>query len=187
MGNYGLIGAFSSKSGLADTVMTTNGDIVYYNSGRQRLAKSDNDKILTLKSGLPSWEAAGGGATVESDHATITSASTTTNTSMTASSLNITIGNISNGKSLITATLVASRSTAGGTEFSLADDGTVIVATWVAFDQTASDSKVVIPLSYVMDSNGSVLTVYFMTGGGTVSIAGSSSEFTSQLMALNVG
>ena len=63
MGNCGLIGAFSSTSGLADTVLTTDGDILYYNSGRQRLAKGDNDEVLTLKSGLPSWEAAGGGVT----------------------------------------------------------------------------------------------------------------------------
>ena len=58
-----IAGAFSSTSGLADTVLTTNGDILYYNSGRQRLAKGDNDEVLTLKSGLPSWESAGGGVT----------------------------------------------------------------------------------------------------------------------------
>lgn len=45
----------------ANAVMTTNGDMVYYNSGRARLAKGDNDEILTLKSGLPSWEASAGG------------------------------------------------------------------------------------------------------------------------------
>ena len=41
----------------ANTVMTTNGDIPYFNAGsRQRLAISDNDKILQTKSGLPSWQ-----------------------------------------------------------------------------------------------------------------------------------
>ena len=69
-----IAGAFSSTSGLADTVLTTNGDILYYNSGRQRLAKGDNDEILTLKSGLPSWEAAaGGGAWTELSNVTLTS------------------------------------------------------------------------------------------------------------------
>ena len=38
----------------AEAVMDTNGQIVYYNSGRKALDKSDNDKILQLKSGLPS-------------------------------------------------------------------------------------------------------------------------------------
>ena len=57
MGNCGLIGAFSSTSGKADTVLDTNGQILYYNNGRKALDKEDNDDVLTLKSGLPSWEA----------------------------------------------------------------------------------------------------------------------------------
>jgi len=61
LGNCGLIGAFSSTSDKADIVLTTNGDILYYNNGRQRLPKEDNDDVLTLKSGLPSWEPAAGG------------------------------------------------------------------------------------------------------------------------------
>ena len=73
MGNSGMIaGAFSSTSGLADTVLTTNGDILYYNSGRQRLAKGDNDEVLTLKSGLPSWEAASGGGLTKALYASLT-------------------------------------------------------------------------------------------------------------------
>ena len=56
LSNGGLIGAFSSASGKADTVMDTNGQILYYNNGRQRLPKEDNDDVLQLKSGLPSWQ-----------------------------------------------------------------------------------------------------------------------------------
>lgn len=40
--------------------MTTNGDMVYYNSGRQRLGKGDDGQFLKLSSGLPSWAASGG-------------------------------------------------------------------------------------------------------------------------------
>ena len=62
MSNGGMIaGAFSSTSGKADITLTTNGDILYYNSGRQRLPKGSDDEILTLASGLPSWAAAAGG------------------------------------------------------------------------------------------------------------------------------
>ena len=47
-------------SGLAYTVMTTNGDIVYYNGGRARLPKGSDGEILELSGGFPSWEAAEG-------------------------------------------------------------------------------------------------------------------------------
>ncbi len=42
-------------SGGAEPVMTTNGDLVYYNSGRQRLAKGADSTFLTVSSGLPAW------------------------------------------------------------------------------------------------------------------------------------
>ena len=61
-GNSGMIaGAFSSTSGKADTVLTTNGDILYYNNGRQRLPKGSDGTFLKLASGLPSWAAASSG------------------------------------------------------------------------------------------------------------------------------
>ena len=41
----------------AGVVMTTNGDMVYYNSGRQRLAKGTNGMVLEMASNLPSWQA----------------------------------------------------------------------------------------------------------------------------------
>ena len=73
-GNSGMIaGAFSSTSGKADTVLTTNGDVLYYNSGRQRLAIGASGTVLTVSgSNLPSWAAAGGGKweTVENHVAT---------------------------------------------------------------------------------------------------------------------
>jgi len=50
-------------SGGASVVMTTNGDTIYYNSGRQRLPKGSDADVLTLASGLPSWSAPSGGAT----------------------------------------------------------------------------------------------------------------------------
>jgi len=69
MGNSGMItGAFSSVSGKADTVLTTNGDMLYYNSGRQRLPKGSDGEFLKLASGLPSWAAASGKYELLDDH-----------------------------------------------------------------------------------------------------------------------
>ena len=44
----------------ANAVMNANGDMIYYNSGRQRLGKGDDGQFLKLASGLPSWAASGG-------------------------------------------------------------------------------------------------------------------------------
>ena len=48
-------------SAFADTVMTTNGDMIYYNGGRARLPKGSDGEILELSGGFPSWQTAGGG------------------------------------------------------------------------------------------------------------------------------
>ena len=40
----------------ADVVMTTKGDMVDYNTARQRLGIGSANQILQVKSGLPSWE-----------------------------------------------------------------------------------------------------------------------------------
>jgi len=54
-----------------DTVVGSpaSGDIIYANATPKwtKLAKGDDDKVLTLKSGLPSWETPAGGAPSEED------------------------------------------------------------------------------------------------------------------------
>ena len=65
-GNSGMIaGAFSSVSGKADKTLDTNGQILYYNSGRQALNIGSANQVLTVSgSNLPAWAAASG-ATLE--------------------------------------------------------------------------------------------------------------------------
>jgi len=61
-----IAGAFSSTSGKADITLTTNGDVLYYNSGRQRLAIGDEGQVLTVSgSDLPAWATASGGGDLE--------------------------------------------------------------------------------------------------------------------------
>jgi len=62
MGNSGMIaGAFSSVSGKADKTLDTNGQILYYNSGRQALNIGTEGKVLTVSDAdLPAWETASG-------------------------------------------------------------------------------------------------------------------------------
>jgi hypothetical protein len=75
-----------SISGKADITLTTDGDTLYYNSGRQRLAKGTDDQVLTLASGLPSWATAssGGNMTLIS-----TQTQASDNQTMTFSGLNL--------------------------------------------------------------------------------------------------
>jgi len=59
MGNYGLIGAFSSTSGLATSVITTRGDIIRGNSSgnRSRYAIGAASTVLASDGTDPSWTA----------------------------------------------------------------------------------------------------------------------------------
>jgi len=66
----------------AEAVMTTNGDIVYYNNGRSRLGKGSDSQVLTLASGLPSWASAGG-VSLSNQTISPTGSQTTTSTSVT--------------------------------------------------------------------------------------------------------
>jgi hypothetical protein len=60
-----------SISGKADTVLTTKGDIVGYDTVRKRIGIGSNDQVLTADStngnGL-AWKTAGGGVTLSSQH-----------------------------------------------------------------------------------------------------------------------
>ena len=84
LGNSGMItGAFSSTSGKADTVLTTNGDVLYYNSGRQRLAIGSEGKVLTVSDAdLPAWETVSAGATTAVQRVVLGSTFNTDSTSL---------------------------------------------------------------------------------------------------------
>ena len=88
-GNSGMIaGAFSSVSGKADKTLDSNGQILYYNSGRQALNIGAEGKVLTVSSSdLPAWETASE-ATVEK-LGSYRAASTENNKSFTSLSLDL--------------------------------------------------------------------------------------------------
>jgi len=177
-------------SGKAEVVMDANGQMLYYDSGRQALDKEDDDDVLTLKSGLPSWEASSGGATVEEDRVNITSNVTfTVDSFVDITGLVITIGNISGGKTIISCIIACERDSAGGIQFLLEDDGTAVTET-AAWGETGSDAatqKKMIGMSYSMDADGSVIQVQAKTDGSTLTVRGSSSEQSSTISSISVG
>ena len=61
--NQGILVDSSATAGIkwgasATSVLSATGDILYASGSNTlaKLAKGDNDQVLTLKSGLPSWE-----------------------------------------------------------------------------------------------------------------------------------
>ena len=174
----------------ADSVLTTQGDILYQDaSGLARLGQSTDGHVLTTKGAgaNPVWAAAGG-ATANSVQATITSNFTTTSgTYVDITGLSITVPTITSGKAIIVMTLNTNRSTTGGTQYELQDDGVSIAHTEKAYEFTSSSGRPVITCCTVMDSDGSTVKARCYTGGGTLTIYGSSSDFTSDINCLGVG
>ena len=171
-------------SGLADTVMTTNGDLVDFAGGvRARLPIGLEDQLLTVSaSGLPNWETAGAsGATTNSITTTVTSGFTSTSTSFVAvTGMTLTLSDESGGMALV--------SCAGGTwENTTADtncqavltDDTVASTTATAVFSGRSVGRYMNALSLTgtFDTDGSVIALYTKVGSGTANFnMGASSQ-----------
>ena len=109
----------------ASVVMTTNGDMVYYNSGRQRLTKGSDDQILTQASGIPSWaDASSGGATLTRTLKQSSSYETTTSTSLVDISWSSHTCQSGAGICIAMATCQTESTAAGYLAFDFATDGT---------------------------------------------------------------
>ena len=186
MGNSGMIaGAFSSTSGLADTVLTTDGDILYYNnSGRQRLPKGDNDEILQLKSGLPSWETVSAGATTAIQRVVLGSTFNTGSTSFVdATGMTVTLPN-NTGHSFISFQICCDMN--GGTgsmAFRLVDDTTNLAGITLGIATAAIAHIVVYP--YVASNDGQAVKLQVKCSANNIDI-NAGAELSSEISVLNV-
>jgi len=171
LGNCGLIGAFSSTSGKADTVLTTNGQILYYNNGRKALDKSTNDKILQLKSGLPSWETVSTGASVtQSSIEDYTGGQTTTATSFTAYSGGTDVDLTSSGSCMIVHSAFQENDTQGAWSASgITVDGSVVGKIGIGATDTAQYQRQ-IAVSYSMANDGEAINAGWYVSGGTATL-----------------
>ena len=174
LGNCGLIGAFSSTSNLADKVLTTDGDILYYNSGRQRLAKSTNDKVLQLKSGLPSWQtiSTGDSVTLTRQADSITSDESTTSTSLVDTGIAITTNDVTDGKFMATTCLVSKVSGASVAQTFAIAEGSTVHSDIRATQNPSSGNYCQTTLSIVGDTDGDVVTLQMATASDTLTIEG---------------
>ena len=130
----------------------------------------------------------GGGATVEEDRVNITS-----NVTFTLDAFNditglvITVGDITDGKTLLSCIIAMDRNTSGGVSFTLEDDGSEISETRAWAETDSTPFKRMIPMSYSMDSNGSVIQAQAKTDGSTLTVRGSSSGQSSTISSISVG
>jgi hypothetical protein len=156
---------------LADTVLTTAGDILYENATPElaRLGIATNGDVLTLAGGLPSWATPSGGATTVSNSISdFTNSQTTTSTSYVAVAGGTAITQSgSSGICVVTGFMTGENATAGNQIiFIVSDDGTAVGKG--SINQVVSDgSYLSLPIAYEMDNNGSAIDVMWKVGGAT--------------------
>ena len=177
-----ITGAFSSTSGKADTTMTTNGQILYYNSGRQALNKGADGTVLTLASGLPSWAAAGGGATLTSQTFSQTAAETTTSTSYVATNFTLTLPTRSGGYGIVTTNFTNKNSGANLNYFALYDDD----ATIDVYTSTSGGNDIPNFANHIFSLDGSVIKLYMKVDTGTCTLIFGSAAVEGEMQSLEI-
>tara|TARA_R110002051_G_C8579267_1_gene476981 strand:- start:222 stop:806 length:585 start_codon:yes stop_codon:yes gene_type:complete len=184
-------------SGKASTVMSVKGDMIDFDTARQRLPIGSTSDVLTVQAGLPAWVASSGGATVSTLNVYLTSDfSTTENTATILTGMTFDLPTISGGKCLIAFSNVCFRSTAGGIQNYIATDTSgsdVVIAGTGRGVEVPSATVASNPLwnmgtQAIHDADGSTITIYCWTGGGTLTYKGDNTyNKTTSMSALCVG
>ena len=159
-----IAGAFSSVSGKADKTLDTNGQILYYNSGRQALNIGSEGTVLTVSSSdLPAWETASGSwvGTATSNLAMANYNITGTGTVVfTSGTFTISSGSITSTKTLVALETEGSASTddldvnAGSVAGNLLIYSTVSSSRDVTIKtDTGTGKRHLLPADFTCDSN----------------------------------
>ena len=165
------------------------GDIFIVDSSLNvvRLARGSDNQTLLMNGSNPNWETVSAGATTSEVNATITSPFTTTSTTFTdLTGLSVTVLNSAGGAVLVSATLSVKRSTTGGLVFALENDGTRISQSWIGIEVLSADAYDAVSLGTSLESDGSAVSASGKTGGGTLTIGGSTSANTSSINCIGV-
>jgi len=183
----------------ATSVMNSKGDLVRYDSQRERYGIGSTNQVLQVSSGgLPAWQTlASAGATVTTLESYLTSDfSTTENTATILTGITFDLPTISGGKCLIAFSNVCFRSTAGGIQNYIATDTSgsdVVIAGTGRGAEVPSATYASNPLwnmgtQAIHDADGSTISIYCWTGGGTLTYKGDNAyNKTTSMSALCVG
>jgi hypothetical protein len=164
----------------ATSVMTSTGDIVRYNSERERYAIGATGTVLTVVGGLPAWATASGGLTqnTQTDH--LTSDFTTTSTTLVTTGLALTLSNETDGNAEITVGGAwRNQDVATDVYGAITDDGTVIPNSTRTVQGGSNNITISIASTTFMATDGSDIDWRIrVNGGGTAFMAGHISNYT---------
>ena len=154
----------------ATSVMTTKGDIVDYDTQRQRLGIGSANQVLQVTAGgLPAWQTlSAGGATVTiSEKSDWTNSQTTTSTSFTAVAGGSGITLTSAGSCLITYSVNTENDTDGSVIYTgVSDDGSA-VGKYTAFASVPASAYNQHANNYSMANDGSVINMMWRVNANT--------------------
>jgi len=181
---------------LADTVLTTAGDVLYENATPElaRLGIASNGDVLTLAGGLPSWATpSAGGATVTEVTDIALSAYTETSTTLVTVDTNftLTLPTITDGVCVVTANLCCTNDNAGSLTTASLYDVTNTVPLTVNTTSTSGDYNN--SQTATTPADGKVVQVYLasmVAGTAKIKTMGAmtdSSETSMNLYAFGVG
>ena len=126
--------------------------------------------------------------TVEIDNAVITSNVTETATTLTdVAGLVVTIGNITDGQTMITAGMTFSMDGLRNVDMALADDDTTIDSTQMGQESDPANARHNLTTFHTMSANGSEIQIQVRVSGDTLTIIGNSSAPTSSIVSMSVG
>jgi len=153
----------------ASSVMTTKGDVVRYDSQRERYGIGSTNQVLQVSSGgLPTWQTlSAGGATVTQSSIEDYSGQSTTSTSFVAYTGGTDVDLTSSGSCIIVHSAMQENNTAGQwTATSISVDGSAVGKAGVGATDTAQYQRQ-ISVSYSMANGGEAVNAGWYVSGGT--------------------
>ena len=166
----GFNGDLYQESG-ADVVMTTKGDVVRYDSDRERLGIGSTNQVLTVVAGLPAWASAGH---VTQSRALEVACSDET-TALTTGTAKVTFRmpyamTLNAGIAGIRASLTGAGSTSGLTTIDVNQGGSTILSTKLTIHYGELSSytgatPVVISTTALTDNSSMTVDIDGITGG----------------------
>jgi len=173
----------------ATSVMSTTGDIVRYDSERERYGIGATNQVLTVVGGLPAWASATGGATVSKVQTSLAATFSTTSTVYTdVTDWTLTKPDITGGIcfGLASATPYTT-GTAINQGFQLMDNDVSVAQSIVRQNEQGGSPHAMNMVMDLSDSDGNVLHVEMKISSGSGSIYYSTTWGIPKLVAFGVG